>query len=146
MRHRLSVWSGTILVLGSGFLLLTGCGPPGEKLVPVKGTVKVGSEVLTTGTVSFRPDPTENNTTASEPYGQIEPDGSYTLFTQKKPGAPVGKYIVLVTAYEPIDPKNPSATPNSLIDKKYRDPAQRLLRVEVSDSPTAGQYDLKVTK
>src|SRR5262245_34440886 len=103
-------------------LAVWGCGGSGSaNLVPVSGKVLAGGKALTRGTVSFRPDKSRKNLDTAEPSGEIGPDGTYTLYTNKKAGAPPGKYFVLVEASEAIDPKNPSATPKSLIDPKWAD-------------------------
>jgi hypothetical protein len=66
------------------------------------------------------------------------------MFTSNRPGAPVGKYVVLVTASEAIDPSNPSATPKSLVNARYSDVGLRNILIEVTESPRDGQYDLKL--
>ena len=96
------------LVLASIFF--TSCGEPQVPLTPVKGKITVNGKALTTGNISFRPDNAGGNSSILEPSGDVADDGTYTIFTGKRPGAPVGKYFVLVTAYEPIDPNKPSAT------------------------------------
>lgn len=136
-------------LLGVILLAIMGCAGSATDnlvLVPVTGKVTVGGKALHTGSVSFRPDKARGNTSTVESHGDIAEDGAYTLFTNKKPGAPVGKYIVLVTASEDIDPRNPSATPKELVDRKYADPDRPLLQVEVEAGPKAGQYDLSLSK
>jgi hypothetical protein len=102
--------------------------------VPVSGKVTVAGKPLPRGSVSFRADTGRGNTATAEPYGEIQPDGTYTLYTGKKRGAPVGKYVVLVAATEDVDPKNPSATPKSLVDPRYADPDKPILQVDVVDN------------
>ena len=126
-------------------LLLTGCSSGTGKLVPVQGKVTVAGQPLTKGSVSLRPDKARGETITAEPYGTIGPDGTYTLSTDGKPGAPVGKYVVLVVATEDPDP-NSSATPKSLIHPKYADPDTIHLQVEVVENPRPGQYDLDLQK
>lgn len=141
-------WMIAPVWIGALGLVLSGCGSEtGEKLVPVTGKVTVGGTALPRGNVSFRPDKAGGNTNPAEPYGEIGPDGTYTLFTNKKKGAPPGKYLVMVEASEPIDPKNASATPKSLIDRvKYSNPEKPFFKVEVVEDPSAGKYDLKLEK
>jgi hypothetical protein len=131
-----------VLLFGVALLLVAGCGGGGEKLVEVKGRITVGGNPLTRGTLSLIPD--KGNATASEPYGQVEPDGTYMLYTAKKKGAPLGKYSVLVEASEEIDPKNPSATPKALVPAKYSIREKPLLTLEVVE--TGGKYDLTLDK
>jgi len=128
-------------------LLLSGCGSgDGQKLIPVSGKVTVAGTPLHRGNVSFRADTAAGEKTAAEPYGEISADGTSTLFTSKKKGAPLGKYIVLVEASEEIDPKNASATPKSLINRKYADPSKPLLRIEVVESPKPDHFDIRLEK
>ena len=125
-------------------LVLAGCGESGPRLVPVKGTVSVGGKTLTRGSVSLRPDKTRDEKGTAEPAGNIEADGTYTLYTNGKPGAPLGKYVVLVAATEDIDPNNPSAAPKSLIPAKYSSQDTVQFQIEVVESPAPGAYDIKL--
>jgi hypothetical protein len=127
-------------------LLTTGCG--GVRLVPVEGKILVDNEVLQNGegSVVFKPDAAKGNTSTLEPGGVIESDGKYKMYTNQKPGAPLGWYKVIATATEPPDPKNPSATRKSLISPKYVDEKITDLAVEVVDNPAAGAYDLRMKK
>ncbi len=125
-----------------------GCGGSSTSgnLISVSGKVTVGGKPLTRGSVSFRPDKARGNNGTAEPYGEIGADGTYTLYTDKKPGAPLGKYVVLVVATEEVDPNNPSATPKSLINPKYGDPERPILQVDIVDNPKPAQYDLDLAK
>jgi hypothetical protein len=114
------------------------------KLLPVKGKVTIDGAALTRGSVSFRLQ--EASAGSWEPAGTIDADGTYTLYTNQKPGAPAGKYYVLVTASEPIDPSKPSDAPKSLVHPKYADATQKLLVVEVSENAAPTAYDLKLSK
>ncbi|HJZ90847.1 MAG TPA: hypothetical protein VKE40_08225 [Gemmataceae bacterium] len=127
-------------------LTLSGCSEStGGKLVQVKGKVFVGSQPLGGGSVSFRPQETGSNP-GPEPYGTIESDGTYTMYTNQKPGAPVGKYFALVVATEEADSTGTTVTPKSLIDPKYADPDSKRLPIEVVENAAPGQYDLKLAK
>src|SRR5262249_47603539 len=97
------VLAGAWLALGSA-----GCGDPSGvgRTVPVAGKVTVDGRPVKAGTVSFRPDKSKGNTNAHEPYGEIDSEGNYTLFTGTKKGAPVGWYRVAVMAAEPVDVGN----------------------------------------
>src|SRR5436190_239761 len=113
------------------------------KLTPVKGKVVLDGQPLTRGSVSFRP---QDGTGKLEPAGTIEADGTYTLYTNQKPGAPLGKYYALVVATEEIDPNNASATPKSLIPRKYADISTKQFQIEVIENAHDGHYDLRLTK
>lgn len=126
-------------------LLALGCNDSKTpKLYPVKGTVTVNGTPLTRGSVSFRLQDPASGTW--EPAGTIAEDGTYTLYTNQKPGAPAGKYYVLVVATDAIDPNKPSDAPKSLINVKYADVANKLLAVEVGENAPPGLYDLKLSK
>jgi hypothetical protein len=125
-----------------------GCGGSGpDNLVPVSGKVTIDGKTLTKGTVSYRPDKSQGNSSTEEPYGEISADGTYTLYTgageKKRKGAPVGKYHVLVEANEGVPPGT-TATPKPIVNLKYSDPSKPLLHREVVENPKDGQYDLQV--
>lgn len=134
--------------IGAGLAMMVGCGDSGSNLVPVVGKVTVDGQPLTTGTgnVSFRPD--KGNPNRQEPYGSIDPEGTYRLVTAGKEGAPPGRYRVLVTDMEPIDPKNPFPYPKrkTHVNLKYNDPKTTDLVIEVVPSPAPGAYDLRLKK
>ena len=115
-------------------------------LVPVTGIVTVNGSPLTTGSVTFHPDADKGNTTQHIPTGAIDAQGNYRLTSATKSGAPPGSYKVAVTAQGPIDSKNPYAPPTHLINPKYADPNTSGLTMEVSASPAAGAYDIKLAK
>ncbi len=123
---------------------LAGCGSDGPKLVPVSGKVTIGDKPLSTGSVLFKPDGAKGNTSTRDIFGHIKEDGTYTLVTGKKEGAPLGWYKVAIQASEPVDPNNVRAAPKSLVNKKYTKPETSGLSVEVVDSPAEGAYDLKL--
>jgi hypothetical protein len=129
--------------------MAVGCGDSsGKNLLPVVGKVTVNGQPLTTGTgsVSFRPE--KGSANAQEPAGTINQDGMYHLITNGKEGAPTGRYHVLVTDMEPIDPKNsfPYGKRKSHVNPKYSDTKTSDLFIEVVQSPTPGAYDLKLSK
>jgi len=133
----------------AAILLCQGSGcdkPSGLKLVPVTGKVLLGDQPLTRGSLSFRHQDAEPGKASPEPSGIIGEDGTYTLFTDQKPGAPVGKYYVLVVSTEDIDPQKASAAPKSLIDRKYADILSRHITIEVVEQASAGQYDIVLKK
>ncbi len=123
-----------------------GCGDPGPQLEPVSGTVTVGGKPLAAGTVAFRP--AAGNPTQHHPVGAIGPEGRYELSTLGKPGAPPGKYKVLVFADANTTPGKAAhpQPPVWLIDKKYTSEPTTDLTAEVVPSPEPGRYDLKLTK
>lgn len=123
----------------------TGCGTDGVgSLHKVSGRVTVNGSPLTLGSVRFVPDKARGNTTPTEPVGVIQPDGTYTLGTNGKPGAPAGWYRVTVTAAEQADSSRPFAG-KVHVAPKFNVPEKSGLSVEVVAKPGPGAYDLQVT-
>jgi hypothetical protein len=135
---------GLALVAGGLLGLALGCGQKAG--VPVVGTVTVDGKPLTLGTVSFRPDKTQGNTSTQEPSGEIDAQGSYKLYTAGKEGAPLGWYKIAIIASDPIDPKNPYALTKSHVKAKYNVAETSGLSIQVVDTPAPGAYDLKLPK
>lgn len=139
-----------LLVLASACFVLgpAGCGDPSGvgETVPVVGKVTVGDQPVKAGTVSFRPDKSKGNTSAHEPYGEIDPEGNYKLFTGKKEGAPIGWYRVAVFAGEPVEVGNLSGQAKWYANPKYASTDSSGLALEVHEKPVPGAYDLKLTK
>ncbi|HEX3147593.1 MAG TPA: hypothetical protein VHR66_05880 [Gemmataceae bacterium] len=131
-------------VLLSLLTLTTGCGRTGGKLHPVSGRVLVDGAPLTTGGVRFQPDQSRGNTSTAEPVGQIRPDGSYSLSTNGRPGAPAGWYKVSVNGSGPIDSAKPFANQSPLA-RRFSNPETAGLAVEVLPSAASGAYDLNLS-
>jgi hypothetical protein len=129
-----------LLVLGV-LAAVPGCGQS-EKLYPVSGKVSVGNGPLTMGMISLVPD--AGNPTKAHPSASIGSDGSYTVTTDGKTGAPAGKYKVAVTTMVPPG-ADTSVTPVP-INQKYNNADTSGLHYEVVEKPEPGRYDLKVTK
>jgi hypothetical protein len=149
-------WMLAVLVF-CGTLALSGCA--GEKLAPVSGKVTLKDSPLTAGQVTFVPDAAKGNKSTTSPAGPIGADGKYKLSTNGKEGAPLGWYKVTVSTDTPgmgmgmggtpVDPKNPTLTPSQppstvKIDPKYKDAASTPVSVEVTATPSGGQYDVKI--
>jgi hypothetical protein len=121
------------------------------RLHPVSGKVTLDGKALTTGAVSFRPDPSRGNTSPHVPTGQIDREGNYRLTTANRAGAPPGWYRVLViaqdTGSEAGSAKSGTAPrPVSLVPPRYLDPQNTPLQVEVVEKPSASAYDLSLSK
>ena len=121
-----------------------GCGS--DRLVPVKGKVTVDGAPLTTGSLVFKPDAAKGNASKFDSSSEISADGSYSLYTRQKEGAPPGWYKVSVVAQGPANPADPYSAQKSLIAERYNNPEASGLEVEVTASPPAGGYDLKLAK
>jgi hypothetical protein len=138
--RRALVWSAALLAAWPA-----GC-ERGPKLVPVNGQATVDGEPLTTGTLVLKPDRDKGNTSPLEPAGMINPDGTFRVYTNYKPGAPVGAYKVGVQASVPINPGAEYPTYRSLIDKRYNDAATSGLTLDVVERPAPGAYDLRLNR
>lgn len=130
------------LIFLCGLVLALGCGSSGkDKLVPVSGKVTLSGTPLTAGQVAFHPDTAKGNTAKGVPAGAIGADGTYTLSTDGKSGAPAGWYKVTVVTNFPGVSGEPVP-----INAKYGNPSGSGLEREVVPSPASGAYDLQVTK
>ena len=110
----------------------------------VTGKATVDGSPLTLGSVRFVPDPAKGNKATVEPIGQIGADGTYTLYTNNKAGAPPGWYKVAINATEIPDSSRPFSG-KSLIAQKYNSPDSSGVSIEVKSSSKAGDYDLKLS-
>jgi hypothetical protein len=119
-------------------LILAGCGksePPLGPLVPVQGKITLmNGKPLPDGVVTFVALDRDPNPASA---GDIGADGSYTLSTRGKPGAPEGKYRVVLTRGK--DREAWLGVPN-----KYSSEKNSPLEVEVVENKPQGGYDLKV--
>ena len=130
-------------------LMIAGCGPDGRAgLIPVSGRVRLGSDSLTTGSVSYRPDAAKGNQSLDHPTGSIDRTGNYRLFTVGTTGAPPGWYKVVVNATEPTGDSGQASPgmPKSIIDLRYNDPSATPLSIEVTADAPTGHYDLHLDK
>jgi hypothetical protein len=134
--------------------LASGCGDDSGigPTFPVAGKVTINNAPLTAKStiVLFKPDASRGNTSPFEPAGTVDADGSYSLKTKGKNGAPPGWYKVVVTAREespPVHPQNPRHRPatKSLVPAKYGLEKTSDLSIEVVENPGLGAYDLKLT-
>jgi len=122
---------------------LVGCGESGPKLAPVQGTV-----TLTDGTpveyghVILHPDVSRGNSSLEMSQGTIR-DGTYTIMTGAREGAPPGAYKVSIEAAKEVDPNNPYFT-EWLADEKYVNPDRSGLKLDVVEDAEPGRYDFKL--
>jgi hypothetical protein len=129
---------------------LAGCGKENSNLLPVEGTVMLGTNVLATdahtrGTVVLYPDKTKGNESLEIPRGSINAEGKFKILTGLKEGVAPGWYKVTVDAAKVIDPKNPYHSASGfLMPLYYTDKEESNLAFEVVAKPAAGAYDLKL--
>lgn len=131
------------LLLTLTLLSLTGCGESGPSLTSVSGKVTVDDVPWTKGAVRFVPDKSKGNTGINEATGTIGADGSYTLSTVNKSGAPTGWYKVSVSSGEIPDSANANAA-KTAFPARYGDPEKSGFLIEVVKSAAPGAYDLKI--
>jgi hypothetical protein len=151
-------WTLVFSLLGTVALGMTGC-QKGETLYPVKGKVVLDNEPLKAGLVTYVPDGAKD-TKAKSPTGQIQSDGTYSLMTDGRSGAPAGKYKVMIATTTPgmggpveVDPKKPPQlaplNPQGQgpeINEKYKSASTTDLTKEVSPTASAGAYDLQLSR
>lgn len=123
-------------------LLAAGCGSRTGKLHTVTGKVTLPDGTpVTQGVVTYAADKSRGNQSTFTASGKINSDGTYTLLTNDKDGAPPGWYkVTVVTNYPGGDP------PRITLNRKYADPKRSDLAREVVADPAPGAYDLRVSK
>jgi hypothetical protein len=149
-------WALAFSLFGTVALSMIGC-QKAETLYPVKGKVLLDKEPLKAGLVTYVPEAAKD-TKAKSPSGQIQSDGTYTLMTDGKAGAPAGKYKVTIMTTTPgmggsveVDPNKPQLGPlnpqgqGPQINEKYKSVATTDLTKEVSPTASADAYDLKLS-
>ena len=106
---------------------IVGCG--GSGLVSVKGKVTYNDKPVTSGTITFA---AEDKTSA---YGEILPDGSYELMTEKPgDGATPGAYKVFIVAMQDqadLLPEERNPLPAPMVPDKYTSLATTDLTADV---------------
>ncbi len=132
--------------LGLAVALVAGCGDKSSlgSLHDVKGKVTIDGTPMTAGSVRFVPDKAKGNQAGHEPVGVIGSDGSYSLSTAGKTGAPAGWYKVTVASGDIPESSKPFAA-KSALNPRYNSPEFTDLNVEVVSSPASGAYDLKLS-
>jgi hypothetical protein len=108
-------------------LAFAGCGGP--RLATVKGTVTFNGKPVPNGTITFIH---EGGSTAT---GEIQPDGSYVLGTNRRgDGAQPGNYKVVIVAMEEMSnrlPEDRNPLPPPIVPDKYTSAATTDLIAEV---------------
>jgi hypothetical protein len=130
-----------LVFLGCCLLVLTGCGGDGPKRYPVSGQVTLDGNAIKGGSMQFVPDEAKGNTAQVTCVGKIGSDGKYELksiaqkASESGDGAPAGWYKVFYVQL-----------PDIHVDPKFLDVKTTPLSIEVTASPSPGQYDIKLTK
>ena len=105
--------TSTICSILVAWIAATGCNRhplDGVVLLPVVGKVIVNGTPLTRGSLAFRPEKAKGNESTHKPNAAIAEDGTYTVKTADRDGAPAGWYRVTVSSAAPVDPKSPYET------------------------------------
>jgi hypothetical protein len=127
-----------------GFItILIGCSKPkGPALYPVTGKVLINGALATGGTVSFR-----HEDGLHQPAGIIKEDGSYSLKSGHREGAPVGQYRVVVFVTEPPNKAEGghAGLPGNIANKKFLNSSTTPLKAEVKAESSPQQFDFEVT-
>lgn len=137
------------LLITTALWMGTGCGGggpvyEGPQRVPVTGTVKFDGQAVTSGSIMFVPQGTDQ-----APAGGIIADGNYSI--REGIGPNLGKYQVKISwleeSGEEIDEEEvdedgePIWVPKELIPAKYNEESE--LTVEISAGPNTHDFDLK---
>jgi hypothetical protein len=99
MRQTRSITSSWSWLLGVVCLLNLSCSPGKEELNPTEGKVLYKGQPLAGALVTFHPKG-EASATAVRPTGLSKEDGTFTVMTGDKNGAPAGEYVVTIICSE----------------------------------------------
>ncbi|HET6425818.1 MAG TPA: hypothetical protein VFG20_19160 [Planctomycetaceae bacterium] len=133
------------IVVVSLVLFLSGCSDSGPQLAPVVGHVTLDGKPLPRGSISLRPESTKDGW--EQPTGSIDADGKYAVYTQGRPGAPPGRYRVIIFATEATHDANGAAhpgLPTSIVPAIYNDPERTPLKIEATLQSRA-PFDLELS-
>lgn len=138
---RLSTVSGLLALV---CLLNISCSS--EKYYPVKGKVLLNDQPLANATVAFHPKGANDLKTTTS-TGVTKEDGTFTLTTGGKEGAPAGEYIVTIICSETVGVKKGEIAtgPPETVDKlkgMYSDKSKSKITVTI----TAGENNLEPFK
>lgn len=95
------------------------------------------------GVVHFKPDVSKGNASSVSSVGVLQSNGSFSMSTDERPGAPAGWYKVIITATEAD--ANPNDETPRVVPERYEKEATTPLTVEVVANPGPGAYDLKLS-
>jgi hypothetical protein len=125
-------WLGLALALGC-----LACSKGGSDLPPVQGKVLYKDQPAAGALVTFHPRGDAKPTT-ERPVGTVQKDGTFTLTTGPKDGAPPGEYTVTFIWPEEVAAKGKkqfSTSPPDSRDKlngAYADPARSTFKVTIN--------------
>lgn len=140
---------GLFVSLVIGVLILAGCDskPPPTPCFAVNGKITHQKQPMTTGTVTFTPDAGKGNQSKEVALGFIGSDGTYSLTTNGRDGAPLGWYKVSVDPLgmpKTAPPKDAPAPKPAAINAKYKKADTSGISIEVTETPKPGAYDIEL--
>jgi len=125
---------------------LAGCSPPPPApCFPVAGKVTYKKKALPAGTITFTPDASKGNSSKESAIGMLKEDGSYSLVTNGRDGAPLGWYKVSVNPLAMPTEMPPAGKPlpkPPAIDPKYQKGDSSGISIEVKEQAPPGAYDI----
>jgi len=139
--------AGSFLALMVSVIATAGCKEPPVPTFPVSGKVTFQKKALPSGTVTFVPDAGKGNKGKESALGMIGPDGSYTLTTGGRDGAPAGWYKVFINPQsmpKEMPPKGQPLPKPPAINPKYQKADTSGISIEVTDPPKPGAYDIEL--
>jgi hypothetical protein len=97
-------------------IVSVGCGSGKVPTAPVKGKVTYNGQPVTGGSITFGPIGSKSQKDPGQPgFGEVGPDGSYSLKSQGADGAPIGKNKVI---YAPPASETLAAGPDGHAETK----------------------------
>lgn len=112
------------LALSGLIALAGGCDPGVDLISKVTGRVTYRGMPVRTGSIVFTPD-AQRGASGPQARSDIQADGTYSLRTGDRLGAPPGWYRVTIVSVESapsVTPGQQIPIPRSLLPEKYRDP------------------------
>jgi hypothetical protein len=151
------VRTGLFAALGIAIAATAGCKQPPTPCFPVSGKVVYQKKPVTTGTVTFVPDASKGNQSKESAIGLIKDDGTYSLVTNGRDGAPLGWYKVGISTMAPPmgDMAPPEIKPGSKaapkgsgkapgVPPKFQHPDTSGVSIEVKENAPPGAYDIEL--
>ena len=139
--------AASFVALVTVIAVTVGCKEPPAPTFPVSGKVTYQKKGLPSGTVIFTPDAAKGNKSKESPFGMIGPDGTYSLTTNGRDGAPLGWYKVAVNPQSMPKEMPPLGQPMPnppAINPKYQKADTSGISIEVTDPPKPGAYDIEL--
>ncbi len=143
------LWPAAILVALASLLVLTGCRPSGEALVPVSGKITYGGGPWPcAGMLFFTPAQSADAVTVRPGWARFAVDGTFhaTSFNEGD-GLFPGRYRVAVRCWPPSAASGEApAQAVSPVDAKYGSPETSGLEVEIKPGERSVSVELNVPK